>query len=217
MRRSAIISLFPVLCIFLFSGTGYSQYKERKLKKNIKSKAVKEARKEAKSFKKQGYFIAPGALPMEKQIEKAWIKQYEQDGEGYPLYIVASGTSIAGTQSAAKLQSTELAKQELAGTISTRVAALVENMVSNDQYSEQEATTITKTLSSAKNTIAQELGRVIPLFEIYRKDQNNTESVVRIAYNSKTADDVAKKALRKELEKETNMTREKLERLMDLN
>ena len=217
IKRIFIILPLVVGFTLLSMDSGYSQYKERKLKRNIKSNAVKEARKEAKSFKKQGYFVAPGALPMEKQIEKSWMRQYEQDKAGYPLYIVVSGNAIAGTQSAAKLQATELAKQELAGNISTRVAALVENQVSNDQYSEEEANTLTKTLSSSQNIIAQELGRVLPLFEIYRKKGSNIESTVRIAYNSRTADDIAKKALRRELEKETNITKQKLEKLMNFD
>ncbi len=214
MKKMLIVSVLSILWIALSTDLCNAQYKPRKLKRQIKGSAVKEARKEAKSYKKQGYFISPGALPMEKQIEKAWMRQYEEDDQGYPLYIVATGASIAGTQSAAKLQATEVAKQELAGTLSTKVAALVENMISNDQYSEQEVNTLTKTLSSSKNIIAQELGRVLPLFEIYRKNSGNIEASVRIAYNSKTAEDMARKALRKELEKETEMTTDRLEKLM---
>ena len=205
MKKILITSLLSLLCIFVFPNSSYSQYKAKRLKKEIKS------------FTKQGYSSAPDALPMEKQIEKSWMRQYEKDRDGHPLYIVASGISIGKTQSAAKLQATELAKQELAGTISANVAALIKNMVSNDQCSEEEANTLTKTLFNSKNVIARDLGRVLPLFEIYKKQGNNTKAVVRIAYNAKIANDVAKKTLRKELEKETEMTRKRLDKLMNFD
>ena len=211
MKRKSIYSLIILL---LFSLAVVAQQNTKDLKKDIKKKAVKEARKEAKRFKKQGFYVAPGALPMEKQIEKAWMRQYETDDVGFPLYIVSSGNSVANTQSAAKLQSTELAKLELAGTISTQVAALIENSIANQQFSAEEAASVTKTVAASKNIIAQELGRVIPLFEIYKKVGDNIESNVRIAYNSQMAQKVAQKAIQKKLEEETEIAHEKLEKLM---
>ena len=203
-----------MICMFCVASV-FAQQTERELKKEIKDKAVKEARKEAKGYKKEGYYVAPGAIPMEKQIESAWMKQYMTDDDGYPLYIVATGNSVAVSQSAAKLQATEFAKLELAGTISTQVAALIESSIANEQLSAEEAVGVTKTVAAAKSIIAQELGRTIPLFEIYRKVNKNVESNVRIAYNSEMAMEVANKAIKKELEKETDLAHEKLEKLMN--
>ncbi len=206
-----------IALVFAFSTVTVAQTKDaRKMgKKEIKKRAVKEARKEAKKFKKEGYHVSPGALPMEKQIETAWVRQYEMDEDGYPLYIVASGNSVANTQSAAKLQATELAKLELAGSISTQVAALIENNIANQQFNSEEAASVTKTVAASKNIIAQELGRTLPLFEIYRTLKNkNTEVFVRIAYNSKKAMEVAQRAISKKLEEETDIAQDKLEKLM---
>jgi len=203
--------------VFAFSTLTIAQSKDAKKagKKEIKKKAVKEARKEAKGFKKDDYHVSPGALPMEKQIETAWIRQYEIDDDGFPLYIVASGNSVANTQSAAKLQATELAKLELAGSISTQVAALIESSVANQQFNAEEAASVTKTVAAAKNIIAQELGRTIPLFEIYRTLKNkNVEVFVRMAYNSEKAMEVAQRAISKKLEEDTDIAQDKLEKLM---
>jgi hypothetical protein len=203
------------LVLMFATSLAFGQQDTKKLKKEIKTKAVKEARKEAKSFKKKGYNVAPGALPMEKQIESAWMRQYETDEDGYPLYIVASGNSVANTTAAAKLQATELAKLELAGSISTQVAALIESSVANQQLNAEEAASVTKTVAAAKNIIAQELGRTIPLFEIYKTLPNkNIETNVRIAYNSKKANEIAKRAITKKLEEETDIAHDKLEKLM---
>ncbi len=54
-------------------------------------------------MEKDGYYEAPGALKIDRQLENAWIKQMEQDESGYPKYIVATGNAVAETQTAAKL------------------------------------------------------------------------------------------------------------------
>ena len=187
----------------------------KQAKKEMKRKAYKQARKEARRFRKKGWYVAPGALPMDKQIEKSWELQYKLDENGYPLYIVATGNSVAETQSAAKLQATELAKLELAGLVQTNVAALIENSIANNQLNNEEAASVTKTVAASKNIIAQEIGRVIFLFEIMRKIDKNVEVSVRVGYNNDLAQEVAKKAIRKKLEDETEILHEKLEKLMD--
>ena len=187
----------------------------KQAKKEMKRKAYKQARKEARRFRKKGWYVAPGALPMDKQIEKSWELQYKLDENGYPLYIVATGNSVAETQSAAKLQATELAKLELAGLVQTNVAALIENSIANNQLNNEEAASVTKTVAASKNIIAQEIGRVIFLFEIIRKVDKNVEVSVRVGYNNDLAQEVAKKAIRKKLEEETDILHEKLEKLMD--
>lgn len=210
----AITFIFAVTAIMPVMG----QMTVKESKKELNKKAMKMARKDAKKKKKEGYFTAPGALPMDKQLEKAFIKQNMEDEKGYPKYIVSSGNSVAGTQTAAKLQATETAKLNLAGTISTSVAALIENNIANEQLTREEAVTVTKTVAAAKNIIAQELGRVIPLTEMYKNvGSDNIQCDVQIAYDSKTAMDMAKKVIRKKLEEETNILQDKLDKLMDMN
>jgi hypothetical protein len=209
------IILFFLLAMAFAAVSVQAQQNTKALKKEIKKKAVKSARKEAKKFRKQGYTVAPGALPMAKQIEEAWMRGYERDEEGYPLYIIESGKSVANTTTAAKLQASETAKLILAGSISTQVAALIETNIANQQFNAEEAASVTKTVAAAKNIIAQELGRTIPLFEIYRTlDNKNIEANVRIAYNSKKANEVAIRAISKKLEEDTDIAQEKLEKLM---
>ena len=193
---------------------------EKKLTKEIRKKAVRQARKEARRFRKGKWYVAPGALPMDKQVQKAWELQYMNDDKGYPLYIVATGNSVAETQSAAKLQAMELAKLELAGLVESNIAALVENSVANNQLNRDDATSVTKTVAASKNIIAQEIGRVLPMFEIYRKagkgkDERNIECSVRIGYNSEMAMETAKKVIREKLEDETKILHEKLDKLLD--
>ena len=111
----------------------------------------------------------------------------------------------------------ETAKLELAGQINTQVAALIENSIANQQLNIEEAASVTKTVAASKNLIAQELGQVYPLVEMYKKIGQNVEVNVRLAYNAATAFDIAKKVLRKSLEEETKIAHEKLEGLMNFN
>ncbi|MDP3464112.1 MAG: hypothetical protein Q8S18_15080 [Bacteroidales bacterium] len=192
-----------------------AQKSDKQLNKELKSKTAKRARDEAKAFKKQGYYVAQGGLPMDIQLENAWKKQLQEDVEGYPKYIIATSNSVSESQTAAKLQATETAKLELAGTITTQVIAIIENNIATQELSDEEAAAVTKTVGTSKNIIAQELGRVVTLFEMYRKINGNIEASVRLAYDSKTAKDAAKKALRKKLEEEGELVQDKLDKLLN--
>ncbi len=193
-----------------------AQQTEKEASKALNKKVMKKARKEAKKYKKSGFYVSPGSLPMDIQLENAWKKQMLIDDDGFPKFIVATGNSVGESQTAAKIQATETAKLELAGTISTNIAALIENNIANQQLNLEDAASVTKTVAASKNIIAQELGRVLPLFEVYKKiGKNNIEADIRLAYDSDVAYEVAKKVIRKSLEEQTDIMQEKLDKLMD--
>lgn len=177
--------------------------------------ATKDARKEAKRFKKEGWQTAPGALPMEKQLEKSYIIQEEYDDNMFPKYVMGEAMSIGENYDAAKMQALELAKQNLAGQIQTEVTALIENTVANKQLEPEDAASVVQSISAGKNLISQSIGRVIPVVELYRTVSNkNKEVLVRIAYNSEMAKAAAKKAIQEELEKKGEELHEKLDELL---
>ena len=67
------------------------QIQERKeIKKASKAelgeKATKTARKEAKRLAKEGWKVTPGALPLEKQLDKSYLMQMEYDENMFPKY-----------------------------------------------------------------------------------------------------------------------------------
>lgn len=215
------------MAVCLMAGTTASyaqltkeQLKERKetvkaSKAQLNEKASKTARKEAKKMEKAGWQTAPGALPIEKQLDKAYLMQYEYDADMYPKYIMGEAMSIGGNYDAAKMQALELAKQNLAGQIQTEVTALIENTVANEQLSGEDAESITRSVLAAKNLISQSLGRTIPVVEVYRTlDNKNKEVLVRIAYSGDAAKKIAKEAVRKDLEQRGNNLHNKLDELL---
>ena len=185
------------------------------IKKELSQKAIKQARKEAKRYKKQGYYVPPGKLAMDKQLEKAYMKQWEEDANGYSRYITGNAVSVGGTKIASKNQAIEAAKLELAGKLETNVVALVENSFANNQITQDEAASLTKTVTGSKNIISQKLGRVIVLFEAYRDMGQNAETSVMIAYNNEMAMEVVKQTLREELEDDADEIHKKLDQILD--
>lgn len=185
-------------------------------KKALTEKASKDARKEAKRLKKQGWQIAPGALPLDKQLDKSYLMQYEYDENGYQKYLMGEAISTGENYDGAKMQALELAKQNLAAQVQTEITALVENQVANSQLSAEDAATVTKSIMSSKNLISQSIGRTITVMEVYRTLENkNKEVLIRIAYNSAMAKQVAKNAVRKSLESEGDEMSKDLDKLLN--
>ena len=222
--RKTIFGLITLMLI-LASGLTYAQStkeqrKERqelaKASKNeLNGKASKAARKEAKKLSKDGWQTAPGALPLEKQLDKSYIMQYQYDYDGFPQFIMAEAMSNGGNYDAAKMQALELAKQNLAGQIQTEVTALIENTVANEQMDQGDAASITRSVMASKNLISQSIGRVVPVVETYRAvNGNNREVLIRIAYSQDMAKAAAKRAVKKELEQRGDSLHNKLDELL---
>ena len=215
------------LALCLLAGTSVSyaqitkeQIKERKevkkaSKQELNEKASKAARKEAKKLKKEGWTNAPGALPVDKQLDKSYMMQMEYDEDLFPKYMMGEAMSIGQNYDAAKMQAVELAKQNLAGQIQTEVTALIENTVANKQLAAEEAESVVQSILAGKNLISQSIGRTITVVEVYRTLQNkNKEVLVRLAYNSSMAKAAAKRAAQKELEKKGEDLQKKLDELL---
>ncbi len=187
-----------------------------KLSKNeLNEKATKAARQAAKKYAKEGWTVPPGALPLEKQLDRVYKMQMEFDEDLFPKYLMGEAMSIGENYDAAKMQALELAKQNLAGQIQTEISALVENTVSNNQLPKEQAASVTKSVMASKNVISQSIGRVIPVIEMYRVTRSKTKEVmVRIAYNSDMAKEAAKKAVRKDLEEKGEKLHDELDALL---
>ena len=195
--------------------------KERKVlakqsKSELNQKASKAARKEAKTLKKEGWMVNPGALPLDKQLDKSYLMQMEFEENMMPKYIMGEARSIGENYDAAKMQALELAKQNLAGQIQTEITALIENTVANKQLAAEQAASVTQSVLASKNLISQRIGRTINVVEVYRTlpGSKNKEVLVRIAYNSKMAMEAAKAAVREDLEAKGEELHEQLDKAL---
>lgn len=213
--------VFSVLSSYAQEKSAKEIMKERKellkiSRKALNDKTTKVARKEAKRLKKEGWKVAPGALPMDRQLDKSYTMQYEFDDNGYPKYMMGEAFSTGENYDGAKMQAVELAKQNMAGQIQTEVTALIESQVANSQLTAEDAATITKTVMSSKNLISQSIGRTLIVVELYRELPNkNKEVLVRIAYNGELAKQAVKNAIRKDLQKEADEQSQELDKLLN--
>lgn len=209
-----------VACSSVFAQDAKQIRKERQeikkmAKAELSSRVDKVVRKEAKRLKKEGWVVNPGALPLEKQLERSYLMEFEFDENLFPKYIMANAQSIGENYDAAKTAATSLAITNLAGQIQTEVTALVENTVANKQLAAEDAASISETVMASKNLISQSIGRVITIVECYRVlDNKNREVMVRIAYNADMAKQAAKKAIREELEKKGENLHEQLDKAL---
>lgn len=221
MKKIIMFAMAMVIaCSSVFAQDAKQIRKERQeikkmAKAELSARVDKTTKKEAKRLKKEGWVVSPGALPLEKQLERSYLMEFEFDENLFPKYIMANAQSIGENYDAAKTAATSLAITNLAGQIQTEVTALIENTVGNQQLAAEDAASIVETVMASKNLISQSIGRVITTVECYRVlDNKNREVMVRIAYNSEMAKQAVKQAVREELKKKGENLHEQLDKAL---
>ncbi len=212
MKKLLAVSVF-ILAIMIAS-PGMSQ-DTKQIKKDIEKKAMKDARKEAKKLTKEGFKVAPGQLPMDKQIEATWIKRYEMDDKGNKMWFVSDARALGETHSAAKMQANEVAKINLANQIGSEVAGLVETNIANAQLNAEDAASVTETVATFKSIVGSKIGRTSTFFEADRAVDKNTEVFITIGYNYKDAVEMAKDIIRGEMKEKTKVQSEQIDQILD--
>lgn len=210
-----LLKTLVFILAFMIAVPGIAQNDAKQIKKDIHKKALKEARKEAKKLKKDGFKVAPGQMPMDKQIEATWIKRAETDDKGNKKWFVVDARAVGETHTAAKLQATEVAKANLAGQIGTEVKGLIETTIANAQLNAEEAASVTETVATFKSIVGSKLGRINTLFAANKTIGTNIEVYVTIGYSYDVAIEMAKDIIRKELKEKTKMQSDKLDQLLD--
>ncbi|NJO00711.1 MAG: hypothetical protein HC880_02605 [Bacteroidia bacterium] len=206
-----------MVLVLLLTGQAHSQSEI----KNKDLKAIKIARKEAKARQKEGWDVPPGSVPMEVLFEKAWAIELETDDEGIPKYIMATGSAVAGTKTAADLAAMTAARNELAAAIQAKVTQLIETKTANDQIDQNIANTLDKTVANGKALIQASLNQVKTAYKIYREvadksnKRNNMAVEVKLFYNQDEALKAAQKAIRKKLEEESDELGEELDTILN--
>ena len=222
IQMKKLTHLFTLLfmCSML---VGIQQAEAQDYNKRVKKREVragKMARKEARRFKKAGWKVLPGSLPMQKLLDRSWRKQLTQDNEGKASYIWAAGNGVAGSQAAADMQAMEVAKLQLAGQLESNLTAIAKTSIANNQRTKSKAETLTKVVTAAKNTIITRLRRVEPTYKIYREvteeirrkkrkrgikvKNGNIEVQVMLFYNKKEATAIVEEEVKKALKDEVD-------------
>jgi len=181
---------------------------------DLEKQIVKDAKKEAKALKKQGWQVLPGALPLERQLEDVYRKQYDRDELGQSKFIIGVAQPTAGSIDAGRLQAQSLCHVSIAQQCSAQLKGIVELAVANKQLTPEEAVTVSEVTAKSTELITARLGRTVPLMECWKKtDSGNVQMLVRMGYPTTRALEEAKEVVREQLEEELKDLSEKLERI----
>jgi hypothetical protein len=209
------MKFLAVLALLSFSMNTMAQNAfQKKVKENkaaLKEKASKDAKDEAKRMKKEGWTVSPGALPLEKQIDRYYAYIEQTDDELNPLYYTGEGRATAENYAAAHMQATELARLNLASSIGTEATGIIDNMIANKMLADDQAASITTYISENKTIFSQKLGRVqTPLVATRQLKNKNKEVMIRMVAKVSSVHEIAKDAIRSQLETEGKELSEEL-------
>lgn len=213
-------TLFLSVSLVLLSMVTYAQKTDKQIKKELKAKPEKLARKEAKKLRKAGWEVGPGSLPMEKMLDKKFKKEYEETDKGNTKYISAEGNAVGETKTAAEIQALTVAKLNLASVIESKVNGLLSGNIANQQLNNEDAASITQVLANSKELISADLGYVEPVVKIYRTpkgNDKNTEVQLVVFYDTEQSMQIAKKIIKKELKDKLKVNEEQLNKMMGID
>lgn len=223
MKKFITIALAACVAVSSLSAqTQKEAIKEQKqlnkyTEQQLNEKASKDARKMAKQYKKEGWIVAPGQLPLERQLDRSYHMQYEVSPEAAFKWVWYDAQSPGENYDAAKFQAMELAKLGIAAQMQGELAAIVENVIGNEQLPKEQAASIAQTIAASKDIIAAKLGRVLPVVECYRDVVRKGKEVrVMAFYNKDEAMKAASEAVREELQKKGEDLHTKLDKLLGL-
>lgn len=200
------------IVLLLLFGISFSLHAQKKF---TFSKVSKDVKKETKKLEKEGWKIFPGNTPISQQLDNSYRKQAETDSEGFPLWIMSNGSSVAQTQAAAEMQALELAKNRLVSLIESNMKAVIESDVSTNQLDRKDAVSVTKTIEVSANRVSKKLGRVQPIVKIYRNVNKNVEVQVMIGYNYELVRKQILEEMKAELQAETDDVRKRYEKFLN--
>ncbi len=215
--------LIALLTIGLSSiAVGQKKYTkgEKSALKELKSSSIKDARKEARKMKKQGFKPFPGGLPLEMQLQDSWVKQLETNAEGHEKYLYADGNGVGKTQTAAEFQAMEVAKLQLAGQISNEVVQIIEGKIANEQIDRETGNSLTKLVSGSKNYVIESLPYVKPRLKVIREvGKRDVEVQVKLFYSYEEAlvatQASAERAAREQMEEKADELIDEIDDIFD--
>lgn len=209
MKRFLVIT--GLLASFILSGSVANA-------QAVSNKRVeKDAKKQAKTFIKEGWKTAPGYPSIELQQLRASKIQNTFDDDFKPKFVYGSAQAIGPNYDAAKYQATELAKIDIAGKITSELAGIAETNLGNTQTDPEQAIAIVRTIGAYKNFVAAKLVNIVSVIDMYKKESNgNTTVSIGMFYDKEEAVKAGMQAIRDEMMKESKELGKELDALLGI-
>lgn len=175
--------------------------------KMLNAKPTKQAKKQAKELKAEGWTVPAGDIDIAQQVTRSQLYSAElttdESGNVTKRYIMQTAQQTAGTYNSGYAAARAAAQTELAAMLKTELVTAMQQKLDNSQSNALTATTIDKFNQRSRMIVDQTLTNAIPVLAIYRRlPNNNFEVQVRIAFDKKELIAQIKRNMEQELEKE---------------
>lgn len=175
--------------------------------KMFNAKPTKQAKKQAKELKAEGWTVPAGDIDIAQQVTRSQLYSAElttdESGNVTKRYIMQTAQQTAGTYNSGYAAARAAAQTELAAMLKTELVTAMQQKLDNSQSNALTATTIDKFNQRSRMIVDQTLTNAIPVLAIYRRlPNNNFEVQVRIAFDKKELIARIKRNMQQELEKD---------------
>jgi hypothetical protein len=175
--------------------------------KMLNAKPTKQAKKQAKELKAEGWTVPAGDVDIAQQVTRSQLYSAElttdESGNVTKRYIMQTAQQTAGTYNSGYAAARAAAQTELAAMLKTELVTAMQQKLDNSQNNALTATTIDKFNQRSRMIVDQTLTNAIPVLAIYRRlPNNNFEVQVRIAFDKKELIARIKRNMQQELEKD---------------
>lgn len=175
--------------------------------KMLNAKPTKQAKKQAKELKAEGWTVPAGDIDIAQQVTRSQLYSAElttdESGNITKRYIMQTAQQTAGTYNSGYAAARAAAQTELAAMLKTELVTAMQQKLDNSQNNALTATTIDKFNQRSRMIVDQTLTNAIPVLAIYRRlPNNNFEVQVRIAFDKKELIARIKRNMQQELEKD---------------
>lgn len=157
----------------------------KKSNKDLYKKSDKDVRKAARQLKKEGWKSLD--LPIEKQLERTWEREWQTDEEGYDKYISKTVIVVGQNYSSAVRQAENMCKLSIAADMGTLVQSMVTLAVGNREITPEQAASVSQSVEKVKLIVNEKLGRVITSAVFYKVNRNVYEVRMTVLYSQKSA------------------------------
>ena len=173
----------------------------------LNAKPTKQAKKQAKELKAEGWTVPAGDLDIAQQVTRSQLYSAElatdESGNVTKRYIMQTAQQTAGTYNSGYAAARAAAQTELAAMLKTELVTAMQQKLDNSESDALTAITIDKFNQRSRIIVDQTLTNAIPVLSIYRRLTNNKFEVqVRIAFDKKELIARIKRNMELELEKD---------------
>ncbi|MEG1936303.1 MAG: hypothetical protein RR908_03240 [Rikenellaceae bacterium] len=207
--------MLVIAMMAFFTEASFAQLSDKELKKDLKERVDKDARKEAKTLTKEGWKVMPGKLSIERQIQDAQYAALDIDENGEKLNFIGTHQAIGGNYSSAKQIADNRAHIEIANAIGKAITGKAQDQVSNRNLGDNDIELIDEYVSGNKSVVSSVLHGITPVLEIYRQlPDGKYEVMVTVSVNAHKALRDAKIALQAELKDKSQNIIDHLDKIL---